>query len=90
MKEAKTRYGDNVLELNHVFKYYTEIYRQAVEDNFNDLQAQIEACHVQHAASMALFSSKMEEAKKQNIDMSDRVSHIPTYTASTVDRVISA
>ena len=48
--------------------------RQAVEDSYNDLQSQIESCRVQHAASMALFSRKMEEAKKQNNNMSDRVS----------------
>ena len=47
--------------------------RQAVEDNYNDLQAQIEAQRSQHAETMALLSTKMEDAKKQNNDMSDRV-----------------
>ena len=47
-----------------------------MEDSYNDLQAQIEACRVQHAASMAQLTRKMEEAKKQNNNMSDRVSRI--------------
>lgn len=49
------------------------LYRQAVEDNYNDLQAQIEAQRAQHAETVALLSARMEEAKKQNNDMSDRV-----------------
>ena len=58
-----------------------DLCRQAVEDSYNDLQSQIEESRVQHAASMTLFSSKMEEAKKQNNNMSDRVSHV-VYTVS--------
>ena len=58
-----------------------DLCRQAVEDSYNDLQSQIEESRVQHAASMTLFSSKMEEAKKQNNNMSDRVSHV-LYTVS--------
>ena len=49
--------------------------RQAVEDNYNDLQAQIEAQQAQHAEIITLLSARMEEAKKQNNDMSDRVSY---------------
>ena len=50
------------------------VYRQAVEDNYNDLQAQIEAQRAHHAETIALLSTRMDEAKKQNNDMSDRVS----------------
>lgn len=45
-----------------------------MEDNYNDLQAQIEAQRAQHAETIALLSTRMDEAKKQNNDMSDRVS----------------
>ena len=49
--------------------------RQTVEDNYNDLQAQIEAQRAQHAETIAQLSARMEDAKKQNNDMSDRVSY---------------
>ena len=45
-----------------------------MEDNYNDLQAQIEAQHAQHAEIIALLSARIEEAKKQSNDMSERVS----------------
>ena len=77
-KESKTRYILTCHTRTHIIESSIVLglsrwCRQAVEDNYNDLQAQIEAQRSQHAETMALLSTKMEEAKKQNNDMSDRV-----------------
>ena len=60
-----------------IFPYiFFTICRQTVEDSYKDLQTQIETQRTDHSITISELTGRMNQARLQHSNMSERVSHI--------------